>query len=201
VSGGASGATNHFWVRRGDRAIEPSPLPGKVGGFPIEPEDVVVMDSSGGGGFGDALTRDLDAVAADLAEGYVTPAAAEAIYGAVFRDGAIDAEASAQRRATLNEERRRIRLAAVPDLETERGRAIRLDAGTAARLGVGAGAVIELVNPAGAPLRAWVESVVPGDGRVCQVPPVALRMLALVEGALVEIRAVHSGTLGGPANR
>jgi len=28
-------------VRRGDRAIEPSPLPGKVGSFPIEPEDVV----------------------------------------------------------------------------------------------------------------------------------------------------------------
>jgi hypothetical protein len=94
-----------------------------------------------------------------------------------------------------------VRLAAVPDLETERGRAIRLDAGTAAHLGVGAGAVIELVNPAGAPLRAWVESVVPGDGRVAQVPPIALRMLALAEGAEVEIRAVHSGTLGGPPKR
>ena len=34
VCGGASGATNHFWVRRGGRAIEPSPLPGKVSGFP-----------------------------------------------------------------------------------------------------------------------------------------------------------------------
>jgi len=201
VSGGASGATNHFWVRRGDRAIEPSPLPGKVGGFPIEPEDVVVMDSSGGGGFGDALTRDLDAVAADLAEGYVTPAAAEAIYGVVVRDGAIDTAATARRRATLRDARPRVRLSAVPDLDTERGRAIRLDAGTAAHLGVGAGAVIELVNPAGAPLRAWVESVIPGDGRVARVPPVALRMLALADGAEVEIRAVHSGTLGGPAKR
>jgi hypothetical protein len=66
---------------------------------------------------------------------------------------------------------------------------------------VGAGAVIELVNPAGAPLRAWVESVIPGDGRVALVPPVALRMLVLAEGAEVEIRAVHSGTLGGPENR
>jgi hypothetical protein len=94
-----------------------------------------------------------------------------------------------------------VRLAAVPDLDTERGRAIRLDAGTGARLGVGAGAVVELVNPAGAPLRAWVEGVIPGDGCVAQVPPIALRMLALDEGAEVEIRAVHSGTLGGPARR
>jgi N-methylhydantoinase B/oxoprolinase/acetone carboxylase alpha subunit len=30
---------------------------------------VLVMDSSGGGGFGDPLERALDAVAADLAEG------------------------------------------------------------------------------------------------------------------------------------
>jgi hypothetical protein len=75
------------------------------------------------------------------------------------------------------------------------------DAGTAARLAVGTDAVVELVNPAGAPLRAWVASVAPGDGRVAEVPPVALRMLALAEGALVEIRAVHSGTLGGPADR
>jgi hypothetical protein len=117
----------------------------------------------------------------------------------VFRGTEIDVEASARRRATLNDAQPRVRLAAVPDLETERGRAIRLDAGTAAGLGVGAGAVVELVNPAGAPLRAWVESVVPGDDRlahVAQVPPVALRMLALADGALVEIRAVHSGTLG-----
>jgi N-methylhydantoinase B len=196
VCGGAAGATNHFWVRRGGRPIEPSSLPGKVSGFPIAPDDVLVMDSSGGGGFGDPLARDLDAVAADLAEGYVTAAAAEAIYGAVLRAGAIDAEASARRRAELRAARPRVRLAPVPDLDTERGRALRLDAETAARLGVGAGAVVELVNPAGAPLRAWVAGVLPGNGRVAEVPPITLRMLALAEGAEVDIRAVHSGALG-----
>src|SRR3990172_2023529 len=46
--------TDHFWVRRGDRAIEPSPLPGKVGSFPIEPEDVVRGLPWGGGGGGGA---------------------------------------------------------------------------------------------------------------------------------------------------
>jgi len=196
VCGGASGATNHFWVRRGGRAIEPSPLPGKVSGFPLDPDDVLVMDSSGGGGFGDPLERDLDAVAADLAEGYVTPAAAEAIYGVVLREGAIDGAASARLRDSLRAARPRVRLVAVMDLDTERGRALRLDAETAARLGVGPGAVVELVNPVGAPLRAWVAGVRPGHGRVAEVPPVALHMLALSEGTEVDIRAVHSGVLG-----
>jgi N-methylhydantoinase B len=196
VSGGGPGARNHFWVRRGVRAIEPSPLPGKVGGFPLEAGDVVVMDSSGGGGFGDPLDRALDAVAADLAEGYVTPAAAEATYGVVLRHGAVDEPASARRRVELRAARPRVRLTPAGDLDTERGRAVRLDAGTAARLGVGAGAVVELVNPAGAPLRAWISSVSPGDGGIAEVPPVALRMLAMAEGSEVEIRAVHSGALG-----
>jgi N-methylhydantoinase B len=196
VSGGEAGARNHFWLRRGGELIEPSPLPGKVSGFPVAPDDVLVMDSSGGGGFGDPLDRDVASVAADLAEGYVTAAAAETIYGVVLRDGVIDAEASAGRREELRAARPRVHLVATPDLDTDSGRAIRLDAETAARLGVGDGAVVELVNPAGAPLRAWVTGVAPGNGRVAQVPPVALRMLALAEGSEVDIRAVHSGVLG-----
>jgi hypothetical protein len=89
----------------------------------------------------------------------------------------------------------------VADLETERGRSIQLDADTAARLGVGAGAVVELVNQAGAPLRAWVTAVIPGNGHTAHVPPVALRMLALPDGAEVDIRAIHSGVLGTPDHR
>jgi N-methylhydantoinase B len=196
VCGGAAGATNRFYIRRNGRAIEPSPLPGKVSGFPLEPGDVLMMESSGGGGFGDALDRDPSRVAADLAEGYVTPGAAEAIYGVVWSGGAIAAAATLARRAALRAARPRVRLTAAEGLDTERGRAIRLDAHTAGRLGVAAGAVVELVNPRGAPLRAWVASVMPGDGRRAEVPAVALRMLALADGAEVEVRAVHSGFLG-----
>jgi len=199
VSGGAAGARNHFWVLRDDRAVEPSPLPGKVSGFPILPGDVLVMDSSGGGGFGDPLERALDAVAADVAEGYVTREAAESIYGAVIRDGAVDAGASARRRAALAAERTRVRLRAAADLDSARGRDLRLDADTAARLGATPGAVVELVNPAGAPLRAWIADVRAGNERVAEVAPAALRMLALAEDSEVEIRLVHSGVLGGEA--
>ena len=195
VCGGAAGAPNRFYVRRAGEAVEPSPLPGKVSGFPLEPGDVLMMESSGGGGFGDPLDRDPSLVAADLAEGYVTPGAAAAIYGVVWKDGALDAAATAARRAAARAARLRVRLAAASGLDTARGRAIRLDAETAERLGVAAGAVVELVNPRGAPLRAWVVGVVPGSGRRAEVAAAALRMLALADGAEVEIRAVHSGVL------
>jgi len=62
------------------------------------------------------------------------------------------------------------------------------------------GAVVELVNPHGAPLRAWVASLAPspaGAMLTAEVAPVALRMLAVADGAEVEVRAVHSGVLGG----
>jgi N-methylhydantoinase B len=217
VSGGQAGARNHFWVRRDGRPIEPSPLPGKVSAFPLLPGDVLVMDSSGGGGFGDPLERDPARVAADLAEGYVTPEAAETIYGIALADGAIDPEATARRRAALAASRPRVRLSPAPDLQAGRGRAIRLDAGTAERLGLGVGGVVELVNPAGAPLRAWIVGVISGSGRaadaapqrrgtsspdvrvgaaVAEVSPDGLDMLGVADGALAEIRAVHSGALG-----
>jgi N-methylhydantoinase B len=199
VSGGGAGARNHFWVRRGDRPIEPSPLPGKVGGFPLAPGDVVVMDSSGGGGFGDPLARDPAAVAADLEEGYVSPAAAGAVYGVVLAEGRVDADATARRRAALAAARPRVRLRAAPGLEAARGRAVRLGAEAAARLGAGPGAVVELVNPRGAPLRAWVEAVAGGGGLLAEVAPDALDLLAVPDGGEVEIRAVHSGALGGAA--
>jgi N-methylhydantoinase B len=195
VRGGGSGAPNRFRVRRGVEPIEPSPLPGKVGGFPLESGDVVVMESSGGGGFGDPLDRDHAGIAADLGEGYVTPAAAEAVYGVVLAGGAIDAAATAALRAALRAARPRVRLGAGVGLAAGRGRAARLDAGIAARLGVVEGAVVELVNVGGAPLRAWVAAVTPDGGGHAEVAPIALRMLGVAEGAAVEIRSVHAGAL------
>jgi N-methylhydantoinase B len=182
VCGGGAGATNRFWVRRDGREVEPSPLPGKVSGFPLRVGDVLVMESSGGGGFGDALERDAARVAADLAEGYVSAAAAETLYGV----GAVSREALRARRVV-------VRLTAAADLESARGRAIALDTETARRLGVGSGAVIELVNPRGAPLRAWVADV---GGAATRIAPSALTILDVSEGATLEIRALHSGALG-----
>jgi N-methylhydantoinase B len=192
VCGGGPGATNRFWVRRDGREVQPSPLPGKVSGFPLKANDVLVMESSGGGGFGDPLTRDPARVAADVADGDVSPTAAEAIYGVVLGNGgALEAAATTHRRAALAAARLRVRIAAADDLEGGRGRAIRLDADTVRRLGVGVGGVVEAVNPGGAPLRAWVVEIA---GSAPQLAPSALAMLGGLDA--VELRALHSGALG-----
>jgi N-methylhydantoinase B len=136
VSGGAAGATNRFWVRRNGQRAQSSPLPGKVSGFPLELGDVLLMESSGGGGFGDPLERDPERVAADAAEGYVTSAAAEAIYGVVLREGAPDAAATATRRASLRATRLRVRVIAGAGLDAQSGREVRLSPEVATRLGV-----------------------------------------------------------------
>jgi hypothetical protein len=89
-----------------------------------------------------------------------------------------------------------VRFTPVADLDADRGRLVRLDAQTAARLGIGPGAIVELVNPRGAPLRAWVDALMPGDGSRGEIAPSALAMLGLDGGGLVELRPVHSGALG-----
>jgi N-methylhydantoinase B len=198
VCGGAAGATNRFWVRRNNHPVQPSRLPGKVSGFPLERGDVLLMESSGGGGFGDPLERDPARVAADVSEGYVTPAAAHATYGVVLHDGAPDPAATAARRAELRAERPRVRVRSIAGLDVPRGREVRLSAGALRALGAAPGAVVEFVNPHGAPLRAWVAGgVAAGDVPAAELPPIALRMLAVSDGAEVDIRVVHSGVLPG----
>ena len=194
VCGGEAGARNHFWVRRDGQGIAPSLLPGKVGGFLLRPGDVLMMESSGGGGFGDPLERDPALVVADVAEGYVTRDAAEATYGVVWSGDAVDANATTGLRASQRGARPRLRVYAA-DFAGGVGRAIRIDAETARRLGITEGAVVELVNPRGAPLRAWVASIMPGNGHRAELAADALRMLTVTDGALLEIRAVHSGNL------
>jgi len=141
------------------------------------------------------LTRDPAAVAADIAEGYVTPPGAERDYGVIWRNGAIDTGATEATRAARLAGRIRVRFTPVADLDAERGRLVRVDIRTATQLGVGPGAIVELVNPGGAPLRAWVDALLPGDGRRGEIAPNALAMLGLSRDALVELRAVHSGSL------
>lgn len=191
VAGGGSGAANRFFVRRDGARVEPSPVPGKVSGFPLLRGDVVVMESSGGGGYGDPLERDPRAVLADLAEGVITPATAQRVYGVVAGVAGIDAAATATRRATLRGARVLVALDLVADdVPSADARAIALEPGVAARLGVGPGDVVEVVNPSGAPLRAWVAAAPAGRG--ARLAPDALAILGLSAGSVAELRVVHA---------
>ena len=64
------------------------------------------MTWQGGGGYGDPLTRDPEAVAHDLRERKVTEGAAVGVYGVVVTDGAVDTAATAVERDRLRSARK-----------------------------------------------------------------------------------------------
>ena len=82
------------------------PTPGKVTGHPVRRDDVVIMESAGGGGYGDPLGRDPEAVRADVLAGFVSAERAREGYGVVLDEGdRIDTAAT----TTLRERRKRAR--------------------------------------------------------------------------------------------
>ena len=77
---------------------------------PVETGSIIRIDTTGGGGWGDPLERDVEAVALDVLQGKVTQANAEAVYGVVVREASgasggavpeVDVEATTSTRAAL----------------------------------------------------------------------------------------------------
>ena len=198
VCGGMSGAPNRFYVIRNGGEIEPSPLPGKVSGFPLRAGDLVVMETSGGGGYGDPLERDPVAVARDVAEGVISPAKAENVYGVVVRDGSVDQEETRRRRERLRQTRPTIRLHCHEGLKYKEGhRCCALTRQAAEKLGIEAGDLVEFASAGGAPLRAWVQVIADDASIQGYLSDDGLAILGIREGENVQIRTVlrHTKTL------
>lgn len=198
VRGGSSGAANRFVVVRDGAEIEPSPVPGKVGGFALLRDDIVRIETSGGGGHGDPLRRDPARVAADLRLGYLTTDQARARYGVVLTmDGAADATATRAQRERLLAARPTVSVHAGNEDEDGPRRRVRVPAALAQRLQLADGALVELCTPAsGASLRAWAsiadEASDGGDagGDGVRLGPSGLAALGARSGDAVQIRAV-----------
>lgn len=158
VAGGGSGAPNRFTVVRDGAVIEPSPMPGKVAGFEMRAGDVVRMESSGGGGYGDPLERDPSRVAEDVLHGYIAAADAETRYGVRLDDQLrVDVEATAAERAALRAARVEVTIdAANRDAWDGPRRLIAIASPLAADLGIGPGDIVEIISEGGASLRGWV---------------------------------------------
>jgi N-methylhydantoinase B len=74
----------------------------KVENIPLPAGSRIVMETAGGGGWGDPLQRDPARVALDVRRGYVSPAAARNRYGVVLDpQGAPDLAATDALRARL----------------------------------------------------------------------------------------------------
>lgn len=112
------------WGLRGGRAgtpfrvtIDPGgpndrSLPGLPDGVAIEPGEIVRIETTGGGGWGDPLDRDPEAVALDVLQRKVSRAAAERDYGVVLTEDGENPrpieDATNARRKQLRDERGKV---------------------------------------------------------------------------------------------
>jgi N-methylhydantoinase B len=69
LNGGMPGSRGSFTLTRNGEERE---LPSKISGIDLERGDIVRLETSGGGGWGNPARRDAAAIAADIAAGYVT---------------------------------------------------------------------------------------------------------------------------------
>lgn len=96
VRGGADGAPAGAWIENietGSRDDAPT-----VGRLHLAVGERIVSLTPGGGGYGDPLSRDVDAVMDDLRDGRISASAALASYGVVQHDGIADLDATSRER-------------------------------------------------------------------------------------------------------
>jgi N-methylhydantoinase B len=161
VLGGMAAAPVDSFIVRDGREMHFA-TPGKVGGFAMRAGDIVVLQSAGGGGYGDPLERPAQEVAEDICEGYVTAHQGRAHYGVLLReDGSLDQAATQALRAEIAKARVRLLVVSHPAPLYAQGRYSRhricpVNPADAAALSVEGGAILELVGRTGPALRAWV---------------------------------------------
>lgn len=212
VNGGCSGAANRFVVVRDGEEREPSPMPGKVGGYALERGDVVRIETAGGGGHGDPLRREPSLVASDVADGVIDARQAHERYGVVLSaaknpgrnisgkkfpgpgwsgEGTIDESATDRLRTDIAARRVRLELA-LDEAPADAGDPrewLRLGHAAAGRLSASDGDLVELVPAgAGASVRAWAR--VDGDQRLALVSAAVLEALGAQVRDVIEIRTV-----------
>jgi N-methylhydantoinase B len=102
--GGLAAAGNGVALHRFGAAEQRFPS-GKALNQTLAAGDAYILRSGGGGGFGSPLERDPAAIANDVRQGYVSPEAAERLYGAVFAPGTVnlDEAVTVARRAAMRE--------------------------------------------------------------------------------------------------
>jgi N-methylhydantoinase B len=93
VKGGEAGRPGRFLLNPG--TPEERELPRLAQGIPVQRGDIVRLESTGGGGWGDPFEREPWRVRDDVLGGFVTRAAAASDYGVALEGEAVDAAATA----------------------------------------------------------------------------------------------------------
>jgi N-methylhydantoinase B len=110
IEGGLPSIPHGVWLQRAGQ--EKEFLGAVFSNVPVGPGDMFTRPSAGGGGFGDPLDRDPEAVKEDVADGYVSVDRARKDYGVVVREVdadlalyEVDEEATAEERERIRSQR------------------------------------------------------------------------------------------------
>ena len=195
AAGAPPGSVNSVTVIRGDKEIQPSPIPGKVKAFPLEYGDVVFTQATAGGGVGDPLDRDIELVRKEVYDGYLSSLRARDVYGVVMKDDEVDISRSRELRQQLRTRQRhhlRVLDSAGDDYDDRGCRLTSLSPEVASLIGVGDGDMIEYVGRAAAPLRSWVkvDGALASDG--VTMGPMGRDILKVAVGEEVWVRALKT---------
>jgi len=178
-------------MRRDERLL-PGEIPGKVSRFPLKKGDIVVMESSGGGGFGDPLERDLAKVSCDVTHGLVSRKRAYRRYGLVWQTQKVDPHQTKILREQLRQKRIQLRICYWDEEEHFGSRRIcGIGVQTLTRFGLVDGELVELVNPKGAPLRAWIMILASAQENRIHLGATSLALLGVAESDMLEMRAIR----------
>ena len=209
IEGGHAGSPVSAHVRRGGKDIAFA-TPGKVGGFPMYRDDILVLQAAGGGGYGDPLEREPERVVEDLRRTYIDEAMARDVYGVVLdAEGGVDEAATRARRASLGDmQRHLVRVVHTPEPLYRAGRVSQrricpLHPRDLAAFGLKEGDIVELTSGQGAPLRAWCvcePSTFPGS---IPLDDFAMAALGTAESAFVTVRPLsrHTSTAAPHAHQ
>ena len=193
VKGATNPAANRFIVLRDENVVEPSPIPGKVTGFPLGPGDIVRMEAAGGGGYGDPLARDPQAVQRDVKDELISEVQASMRFGVVLKpDDSVDKAKTKKRRSELQAARVMLTVQTAND-EMFDGpkRQIMISDEAARQLAVDDGDMIEITAGKGANVRGWARiSEADGNGAVI-LGPSTLRLIQASPGEIAQVRVVR----------
>ena len=201
--GAPPGYPNTTSVVREGKEIQPSSLPGKVKGFPMQQGDILLMRATAGGGVGDPLDREVELVMKDVIAGYITPRRAAHIYGVVVEGRQAN---QAETDALRGQKRQEVDSLKVVEATTDEfdGRGCRIcpvSSGVAARVGVRDGDMVEYVGRNAAPLRAWAKIAEGTDGDEVSIGPIGRGILGVSGSDQVRIRPLRINSADDPIDK
>ena len=191
--GGGAGRQYHLSIRRDGQEID-FDTPGKVTGHPIRRDDVVIIRSSGGGGYGDPLDRDPEAVREDVEFGVVSVKRAREGYGVVLGpDNKVDTQQTTALREGKKAKRFHLSATLDPSFKPYIGRkghrrVLQISPADAKTLGVKADNLVEILGKNPAPLRAWVMIKDDAKSGTFPIEEFGCKVLGIKNGDRVEIR-------------